>query len=91
MSARVPHCITLSGGREVWGYRTVALCPRCHREEPHAAALLAFFAKHERIETDTVGQAAVLIRRWAEHASAKTYTDHDLIQDMRRFESGEEP
>lgn len=91
LSVRIPHSITLSDGRVVWGYRTVMLCPRCCRDDPHASGLLAFFALHEKISMGTFRQAADLIEEWVRHAKGQAYTDSDLMDDIRRFNAGDEP
>lgn len=89
LSARIPHHMPLSNGGVARGYRTIVLCPDCDRGNPAAFGLLAFFAVHERIAPDTVQEAAPLIDEWVCRSSRDAYTDADLDEDIRRWESGD--
>lgn len=89
LSARVPHRMALSGGGTVRGYRTVVLCPDCDRDNPNASGVLAFFAMHERIDPGTVQEAAPLIEEWVQRSAGEVYTDDELAEDIRLWESGD--
>jgi len=89
LAARVPVLVGWMDGQSVPSYRTVTLCPHCHRDTPAAQGLLAFFAVHERITHDTVPTAAALIRQWMTAAVAYTYTGDDLAEDIRRWQAGD--
>lgn len=73
------------------GYRTATLCPTCHRDTPAAQGVLAFFAVHERITTDTLRDATGVIQQWIDHIiqNPPTYSTEDLDDDIRRWENGE--
>lgn len=90
-SVRVPTQLEWAGGQSVAGSRTATLCPRCHRDDPTAQGVLAFFAVHERITHETVHEAGAVIREWIERVmkNPPTYTDEDLEEDIRRWEAGE--
>lgn len=90
-AARVPTQVEWTGGQSVTGSRTVMLCPRCHRNDPAAQGVLAFFSVHERITHETVREAGAVIREWIERATANppTCTDEDLEEDIRRWKAGE--
>jgi hypothetical protein len=89
LSARVPHRMELSDGGTVRGYRTVVLCPDCDRDNPNAGGVLAFFAMHERIDPGTVQEAAPLIEEWVQRSAGEVYTDDELAEDIRLWESGD--
>jgi hypothetical protein len=78
-------------GQSVTAARTVALCPSCHRDDPAAQGVLAFFTVHERITQDTVKEAGAVIREWIDRASRDclAYTEDDLDEDIRRWEAGD--
>jgi len=90
-AVRVPMQVEWTGGQSVTGSRTVTLCPRCHRSDPAAQGVLAFFAVYERVTQATVHEAGAVIREWIERATTNppTYTDDDLEEDIRRWEAGE--
>lgn len=90
-SARVPMQVEWIRGQSVTGARTVALCPRCHRDNPAAQGVLAFFTMHERVTQETVSEAGAIIREWIERVTKDppTYTDEELDEDIRRWEAGE--
>lgn len=78
-------------GQSITGTRTVTLCPSCHRDDPAAQGVLAFFALHERITADSLDDAAPLIDEWIHHviSNPSTYTDADLDDDIRQWCAGE--
>ncbi|WP_104476106.1 DUF6300 family protein [Actinokineospora auranticolor] len=63
-AARVPHSFARADGHRVTGSRTVGLCPRCDRDSPAAAAVIAYFTAHGTARADTVGDLAVALRAW---------------------------
>lgn len=89
LSARIPHHMQLSGGRVAHGHRTIVLCPECDRDDPTASGVLAFFTMHERIEPDTVEEVTPLIDEWIRRRSKESYSNADLIEDIRSWEQGE--
>ncbi|MGH3567180.1 MAG: DUF6300 family protein [Pseudonocardia sp.] len=90
-AARVPMQVEWIHGQSVAGARTVTLCPRCHRDDPAAQGVLAFFTVHECITQETVSEAGAVIREWIERATkdSPVYTDEDLDEDIRRWEAGD--
>ncbi|MGH3621926.1 MAG: DUF6300 family protein [Sciscionella sp.] len=78
-------------GQSIAGYRTATLCPHCHRNDPAAQGVLAYFTVHERITEDTLHDAAPVIRQWLDHvvANPPVYTDEELDEDIRRWEFGD--
>lgn len=90
-AVRVPMQVEWAGGQSVASYRTVTLCPRCHRSDPATQGVLAFFAVHERVTHETVHGAGAVIREWIERVTKNppTYTDDELEEDIRRWEAGE--
>jgi hypothetical protein len=89
LSARVSVTIDWVEGQRVPSYRTVTLCPQCHRDLPEAQGLLVFFALYGQISRETVREVTVLIREWLSTVTATAYTDEQLAEDIRRWEAGE--
>lgn len=91
LSAGIPHRMQLPGGTWAAGRRTVVLCPRCDWNDPAAQGVLAFFTLYEQIDQGTVESAGKLLRQWIAHIvnAAPAYTDDDLNEDIRKWESGD--
>lgn len=89
-SMRIPTSVTW-GGQRIDGHRTATLCPHCHRDDPAAQGVLAYFTVHKRITQETIQDAGGVLREWLDHviANPPVYTDEDLDEDIRRWESGE--
>ena len=79
------------GGIPVRGCRTATLCPHCHKDAPEAQGLLAFFAVHERITEHTLRDVTGVLQEWLDYVTANppTYTDEELDEDIRSWESGD--
>lgn len=90
-AVRVPVETERADGQSATTHRTVTLCPHCHRDDPPARGVIAFFTVHERITENTLHDAAPVIRQWLEHVAANppVYTDEDMDEDIRRWEAGE--
>lgn len=91
LSVLIPHQMHMESGAHIDGRRTVALCYRCDRNNMQAQGVLAFFAVQEHITTETVQQAGAVIHEWIERITAHppAYTDAELDEDIRRWESGD--
>lgn len=70
-SIRVPHQFCRADGGVVEGLRTVTLCRHCDGEDPSAQGVFAFFALHERIESEHVREAGDLLREWIDAVLAR--------------------
>ncbi|MFI7121880.1 DUF6300 family protein [Amycolatopsis sp. NPDC049868] len=87
---RVPTVMRMGSG-QVSGRRTVELCSHCDRNEVSAQGVLAYFSVYERIDREAVDAAGPVLREWLDYlvANPPRYTDSDMDQEIRDWESGE--
>ncbi|GIF75636.1 DUF6300 family protein [Asanoa siamensis] len=66
------------------------LCPVCHRDDPAASGLLAFFAVHPMVELSTSDTFAALVREWLDRVpDPPMVSDEDFDADVEAWRRGD--
>lgn len=86
---QIPHGWTREGGQPVQGTGEVLLCERCDRDDPITGPVVTFFTVHERATAATADQLAVLLQRWADHASLPQLNQAQLEAEVDAWYRGE--